>query len=60
MNQLFNTMPQLGVVNWIGIRPGKLKPLLPQEKVDVSIEHGLQGDHYSGKSKKTAGYFNSG
>jgi len=52
MNHLFNTMPQVGVVNWIGVRSRKFDPLNALEKVEVSLEQGIHGDHYSGKSKK--------
>ena len=52
MKELFETMPQIGQVQWIGIRPQKRGVLLEVEEVDISISDGLKGDHYLGKSKK--------
>lgn len=52
MQKLFNTLPQKGKVNWIGIRPTKKEALIEKETIEVSIETGLAGDHYSGKNKK--------
>lgn len=49
---LFNTMPQTGTVQWIGIRPVKKANLTLVNQVAVSIEKGLEGDHYTGKSRK--------
>ncbi len=45
-------MPQKGKVNWIGVRPARREPLIEKEEVEVTIEDGLVGDHYSGQSKK--------
>lgn len=52
MKELFNTMPQIGSVDWIGVRPEKRKPLIEKETVEVTEENGLIGDHYKGESKK--------
>ncbi len=51
MKELFDTMPQVGKVEWIGIRPGKKEQLQEQAQVIVTREHGLEGDHYKGSSK---------
>lgn len=50
--ELLDSLPQTGQVKWIGIRPGKDQTLKAQEQVSVSTDHGLDGDHYSGSSKK--------
>jgi MOSC domain-containing protein YiiM len=52
ITSLFNTMPQTGTVQWIGIRPEKRADLSIVEKVVVDPEEGLIGDHYGGKSGK--------
>ena len=52
MQKLFDTLPQKGKVQWIGIRPAKKEALLEKEIVEVSIEKGLTGDHYTGKNRK--------
>jgi len=49
MAQLLNTLPQIGEVTWIGIRPLRRAPLEVREEVHVSPEKGLLGDHYAGK-----------
>lgn len=46
------TLPQVGTVTWIGIRPEKRADIQVVEQVEVSKEEGLIGDHYSGKSGK--------
>ncbi len=52
IKELVNTLPQVGEVQWIGIRPGKRMDLKEVEEIDVSLENGLEGDHYKGRSKK--------
>lgn len=42
-------LPQQGKVEWLGIRPEKRQPLTAIESVTV-LAHGLQGDHYAGRS----------
>ena len=49
IKQLIQNLPQQGKVEWIGVRPGKRKPLTVLETVAV-LEHGLDGDHYAGRS----------
>ena len=52
LQQLFNTLPQIGQLDWIGIRPAKKAILNEVTQISVSIENGLEGDHYTGKSRK--------
>ncbi len=52
LQELFQTMPQVGRIEWMGIRPQKREPLQEIASVTLSIEEGLEGDHYTGKSKK--------
>ncbi len=52
IKELLNTLPQIGKVTWIGIRPQKRESLEVVESVEASTESGLLGDHYHGKSGK--------
>ena len=52
MKELFDILPQVGKVEWIGLRPEKRAALKAVDAVVVSPEEGLLGDHYQGKSKK--------
>lgn len=52
IKELINTLPQVGKVSWIGVRPGKRMDLQQVPQVEVSVEEGLKGDHYVGRSKK--------
>jgi MOSC domain-containing protein YiiM len=51
MKTLLDTLPQVGAVDWIGIRPEKRSALQVMEAVEVTEADGLAGDHYSGRSK---------
>ena len=52
MKKLLRTIPQVGKVDLISIRPER--KMLPStlENVKISIEKGLKGDHYKGSSRK--------
>lgn len=50
--ELLDSLPQTGTIEWIGLRPSKRAELESVESAVISIENGLEGDHYSGKSKK--------
>lgn len=52
LKELINTMPQAGKVEWIGVRPKYKAPLESVEQVLVSIENGLEGDHYNKSNGK--------
>lgn len=47
LQTMINTLPQVGKVEWIGVRPDRKLPVQAVESVEVSVEQGLQGDHYS-------------
>ena len=49
MKQLLATIPQVGRVEWIGVRPSRREPLKVLQSVNVSLE-GLVGDRYRGKA----------
>ncbi len=48
MKELFEIMPQVGSVQWIGIRPSKREPLNKVESVRATKAVGLDGDHFNG------------
>ncbi len=52
MQELLNNMPQVGKVEWIGVRPAKRAALEEVHSVKADTETGLQGDHYGGSSGK--------
>ena len=52
LQDLLNNIPQEGTIEWIGIRPAKKAELDAIEQAEISIESGLVGDHYTGKSRK--------
>ena len=45
-------IPQVGKVEWMGIRPKKRSAVKEVQKLTASEKEGLIGDHYSGRSGK--------
>jgi MOSC domain-containing protein YiiM len=52
LRELIDTMPQAGVVEWIGLRPSRREVLRAVANADATIGHGLVGDHYSNRGGK--------
>lgn len=53
LQDLFDTLPQIGSVRWIAIRPLRAAPMTVLEAVEASPETGLAGDRYvSPKGKR--------
>lgn len=52
MKKLLNTIPQIGTIDWVSLRPVKRGTIEVTDEIEVSPEQGIHGDHYSGKSKK--------
>lgn len=52
--KLMNTLPQSGRVEWIGLSPGRRKPIVEVDEVPAEVGTGLVGDRHSksGKSKR--------
>lgn len=50
LDTLFETLPQVGRVDWIGVRPARREPMQCLEKVQVDPSAGLHGDRYAGRS----------
>jgi len=51
--KLLDTLPNPGIVTWIGVRPSRQKPLTPVQQVEAIAEKGLIGDHYKGMASST-------
>jgi len=47
MKELLQTMPQIGVVQWIGIRPARREPIQILDSIEAN-DQGLAGDRYNG------------
>jgi MOSC domain-containing protein YiiM len=52
LQDLFNTLPQIGKVEWIGVRPERKAPMLVLDAVEARSECGLTGDRYNGRNGK--------
>jgi len=52
LQNLIETLPQQGSVEWLGIRGSHKLPLTPVEQVEAMTDRGLEGDHYSKISGK--------
>jgi len=52
LNQLFATLPQIGCVEWIGVRPERRAPMKIVDHVIADDKVGLIGDRYAGSSGK--------
>ncbi|MEL7124108.1 MAG: MOSC domain-containing protein [Bacteroidota bacterium] len=52
IKELVRTIPQVGTVDFISIRPVARGPVEKKDSVEVSIEEGLIGDHYGRASGK--------
>jgi len=46
LKKLMLHIPQIGVVQWIGVRPIKRGEVMEVQKVAVTVENGLENDHY--------------
>ena len=47
MKELLASLPQVGIVEWIGIRPARYQPLVSLTKAQLIEGKGLDQDHYS-------------
>lgn len=52
LQALFDTLPQIGQLQWIGIRPERKAPMLELNNVEAIAGRGLLGDRYSSKNGK--------
>lgn len=51
LQQLLNSLPQIGRVEWIGIAPAPRAPIRPVDVVSAEAGHGLTGDHHAKRRK---------
>lgn len=47
LGRLMARFPRAGRLEWIGLRPQRRAPLIAQQSVIATSEHGLDGDHYA-------------
>ena len=52
LEQLMDNLPQIGRVEWIGLRPDRGVAMLSVNAVNAATDQGLVGDRYAGKSGK--------
>lgn len=52
IRSLMDHVPQVGTLEWIGVRPIRKKPLVSKEKVEVTQVKGLEGDHFASTFSK--------
>jgi Uncharacterized protein conserved in bacteria len=50
--ELLQTLPQIGAVRWIGVRPVRGQPMSLVDAVEARPGKGLVGDRYAGSSGK--------
>lgn len=46
LKDLIDTVPQVGEVLWIGVRPDRKTPMLSVQTLEATPESGLEGDRY--------------
>jgi len=51
LQELIDTLPQIGTVEWIGVRPARKAPMNCVQTIKATPELGLEGDRYSGTSR---------
>lgn len=49
LSELLGTLPQVGRVTWIGLRPARREEMAAVERVEVAIGSGLVGDRFQGR-----------
>lgn len=52
LQELFATLPQIGRIDWIGIRPERKAPMIVMNTVEAKAGRGLTGDRYNSKNGK--------
>lgn len=52
MRELLQTMPQVGSIQWIGVRPERGADLIVVEHADLTRDDGLSGDRFDGGNSK--------
>jgi MOSC domain-containing protein YiiM len=52
IDALLSTLPQIGRVEWIGLRPERRAQVVAVQSVEASVDSGLRGDRYVGSGKR--------
>lgn len=52
LQDLFDTLPQVGKLQWIGIRPERKAPMITPSSIEAITGRGLVGDRYSSENGK--------
>ena len=52
IKELINKLPQVGKLEWIGIRKVRREALTSLQTVNVTVDEGLEGDHFKSKFSK--------
>ena len=47
MKEILKTMPQVGSIEWIGLRPGRREPISVVEQATIG-DQGIEGDRFEG------------
>ena len=47
---LWETLPQVGKIEWIGIRPARNEPVVSLDSVLIDFDKGLDGDRFNGRA----------
>lgn len=50
--KVLDTLPQIGELKWIGLRPAKMEALQAVSNVEVNTKNGLTGDRYKRSGKR--------
>jgi MOSC domain-containing protein YiiM len=51
LNDLLATLPQVGHVKWIGVRPAREVPMITADSIEARPGRGLTGDRFSGDAE---------
>ena len=51
IHELMQTLPQIGKLEWIGVRPDRGEPMLTSDSAEVLIGTGITGDRFRGNAK---------
>jgi len=52
MQLLLNDLPQVGKVDWLGVRPAQTEAMMEPDSVELRTDIGIVGDRYKGRSGK--------
>lgn len=52
LRSLFSTLPQVGRIEWIGVRPAHRAPVVSVTEVQAVVASGLRGDRYASSGKR--------